>query len=48
MSKNIDKNTSKNLSSKYSQKRIDPKQSTINALKTTSKNSNPKNSRSNW
>ena len=38
MVRNLDKNTSKKLSSKYSQKLLDhPKQSTTDALKTNSK-----------
>ena len=39
----------KNLSNKYSQKPIDSaKKSTTDAIKTTSKKSNSKNSRNNW
>ena len=49
MGKHIDKNISKNLSSKYSQKHIDhAKKSATNVLKIASKNSNSKNSISNW
>ena len=43
------KNMDKNLSNKYSQKLFDTaKKSTIDAIKTASKKSNSKNSRSNW
>ena len=48
MGKNIGKNISKNLSAKYSQKLFDhAKQSTTDALKTSSKRVIQKNSRSN-
>ena len=49
MCRNIGKNISKSLSSKYSQKIIDhAKQSTTDALKTAAKKSNSKINRSNW
>ena len=48
MGKSFGKTISKNLSGKYSQKRLDHiKQSTTDAFKTVSE-SNPKNSRCNW
>ena len=47
MDKNIDKNTSTKLSDKCSKKLLDyAKRSATDALKTTSKKSNSKNSRS--
>ena len=46
MGKNIAKTISQDLRFKYSQKRLE--QSATDALKTSSKKSNPKNSRSNW
>ena len=47
--KNIAKKISYDLRFKYSEKRLyHAKQSAIDALKTSSKKSNPKNSRSNW
>ena len=43
------KNMGKNLNNKYSQKLLDSaKKSTTDAVKTVSKKSNSKNSRSNW
>ena len=49
MGKNIGKNISKNLRGKYSQKLLDhAKKSATDALKTFSKKSHSKNSRSNW
>ena len=47
--KNIAKKISYDLRFKYSEKRLyHAKQSATDALKTSSKKSNPKNSRSNW
>ena len=47
--KNIAKKKSYDLRFKYSEKRLyHAKQSATDALKTSSKKSNPKNSRSNW
>ena len=47
--KNIGKNISENLSRKYGQKLLDDAdKSATDALKTTSKKQNSKNSRSNW
>ena len=47
--KNIAKKIRYNLRFKYSEKRLyHAKQSATDALKTSSKKSNPKNSRSNW
>ena len=48
MGKNIGKIISKNLSGKYSKKRLDHAKHTYKLLKTASKNSNLKNSRSDW
>ena len=49
MTKHSVQSKSKNLSGKYSQKRLDnAEQSAIDAFKTVSKKTNSKNSRSNW
>ena len=49
MSKNIDSNIIKNLSGKFSKKRLGhTKQSATDILKTASKTAMEKNSRSNW